>query len=145
MFKYFPFIKNDFLIVLRNDKAESLLYLFPLIERIIVEILSLEPNSDIEHYSQGTYRTMNEILNKNKDILTELLGYEIYQSLCYLYIDNNNNKSLRNQIFHIKATIRIPSNVITEVKSLAIMLLMILESMLTQREEIVKKHIEILD
>lgn len=44
-----------------------------------------------------------------------------------------------------KATIRIPSNVITEVKSLAIMLLMILESMLTQREEIVKKHIEILD
>lgn len=102
MFKYFPFIKNDFLIVLRNDKAESLLYLFPLIERIIVEILSLEPNSDIEHYSQGTYRTMNEILNKNKDILTELLGYEIYQSLCYLYIDNNNNKSLRNQICHIK-------------------------------------------
>ena len=39
--------------LLNSNKVESLNYSFPLIERMILEIYKLVPESDVEHYEQG--------------------------------------------------------------------------------------------
>ena len=52
---------------LRNNNVETLYYEFPLIERVVLEIYKMLPLSDVEQYTQGTMRTILEIINKDSN------------------------------------------------------------------------------
>ena len=69
----------------------SLYYLFPLIERIVIEIFDFIPEANIEVSNQGTYRTMLEII---KD--STIFDVEINSLLLEYYSDNG----VRNTIIH---------------------------------------------
>lgn len=72
---------------------DSLLYLFPLIEKIIIEIYKENPLSNIEQYDQGTLRTVCEIIkNDSNDVLNRVTKKTILK-----YYDND---GLRNKLFH---------------------------------------------
>ena len=49
----------------RRDLIERLYYALPLVERMILEIFKLVPESDIEYYQQGIMRTPIEIIENN--------------------------------------------------------------------------------
>ena len=53
---------------LDNNNFEVLYYLFPLIERIFIDILKYSIISDIEIYSQGTFRTLESALKKRENL-----------------------------------------------------------------------------
>lgn len=84
------------LIVLEDRTEESLYYLFPLIERLVVEILKYKPDSNIEFYEQGTYRTLNSILEveENKKYFDKDLVILIKK-----YYEEN---GLRNKMLHFR-------------------------------------------
>lgn len=69
----------------------SLYYLFPLIERIIVEIFDLIPEANIEVSNQGTYKTVLEIIKDNT-----IFDADINSLLREYYSDNG----IRNTIIH---------------------------------------------
>lgn len=82
--------------VINDNSIISLYYKFPLIERLILEIYKAIPRSNIEIYEQGTMKTINSIINSNKDILI------IYPELKFM-IDNyfsDDDSSPRNILFH---------------------------------------------
>lgn len=72
-----------------RDELESLYYIFPLMEKIVVTLAS---NYDIECYQQGTIRTVNSIMKNNN----EIFDTETTQ-LINKYFDEN---GLRNTILH---------------------------------------------
>ena len=86
--------KIDVKTTLKRD-LDGLLYMFPLIERIVLEIFKENPLSDIEQFKQGTMRTIKEIVEKdcNKTIEDEV------KKKIYKYYDEN---GLRNMIFHAR-------------------------------------------
>lgn len=85
--------------VLKQQRVESLYYSFPLIEKIILEIYKLIPSSDVEHYEQGTMKTLNSIMNSNnEDIVCEDLKNKID-----VYFNENNG--IRNIVLHVKEEI----------------------------------------
>ena len=57
--------------LLKSNKVESLNYSFPLIERMILEIYKLVPESDVEHYEQGIMKTPISIIDNNVEVLPE--------------------------------------------------------------------------
>ena len=57
--------------LLKLNKIESLNYSFPLIERMILEIYKLVPESDVEHYEQGIMKTPISIIDNNIEVLPE--------------------------------------------------------------------------
>ena len=69
----------------------SLYYLFPLIERIVIEIFDFIPEANIEVSNQGTYKTMSEIIKGNT-----IFDVEINSLLIEYYSDNG----VRNTIIH---------------------------------------------
>ena len=69
----------------------SLYYLFPLIERIVIEIFDFIPEANIEVSDQGTYKTMSEIIKDNT-----IFDVEINSLLIEYYSDNG----VRNTIIH---------------------------------------------
>lgn len=69
----------------------SLYYLFPLIERIVIEIFDFIPEANIEVSNQGTYKTMSEIIKNNT-----IFDVEINSLLIEYYSDNG----VRNTIIH---------------------------------------------
>ena len=50
--------------------AENLYYIFPLIERMVVEIYKLVPGANIEQYEKRVLKTINSILVLNKNVIT---------------------------------------------------------------------------
>lgn len=80
--------------LLNSNLFESLYYSLPLIEKMILEIHKLIPESDIENYDQGIMKTPNSIIDSNIKILPESLINIIKE----IYGENG----IRNQIFHIK-------------------------------------------
>lgn len=82
--------------VLESRTEESLYYLFPLIERLVVEILKYKSDSNIEFYEQGTYRTLNSIFEseENKKYFDEDLI-----NLIKKYYDED---GLRNKLLHYR-------------------------------------------
>ena len=81
---------------LRLEDIESLYYIFPLIERIILEIYKLVPDADVEHYEQGIMKTVLSIIDRNieLDVLPENLINIIKK-----YYDGD---CPRNRLFHVK-------------------------------------------
>lgn len=80
---------------LRSECLESLFYIFPLVERIILEIYKMNPESDVEVYEQGTMRTINSVIEFNKNL--NVLPKYIEKIIEKYYGDNG----IRNELFHI--------------------------------------------
>lgn len=74
--------------------VESLYYIFPLIERIVLEIYKLIPDADVEHYEQGIMKTLLSIINSNNSI--NIIPKNTIDILNKYYGDGG----LRNQLLH---------------------------------------------
>lgn len=83
--------------LLRLNKIESLNYSFPLIERMILEIYKLVPESDVEHYEQGVMKTPISIIDNNIEVLPE----NIVNIIKRIYGDDG----IRNKLFHVKSEV----------------------------------------
>lgn len=81
--------------LLNSNKVESLYYSFPLIERMVLEIYKLVPESDVEHYEQGIMKTPISIIDNNVKVLPENTVNIIKQ----IYGDYG----IRNKLFHVKS------------------------------------------
>ncbi len=78
----------------RKD-IRSLYYLFPLMERMVLEIYKSIPLSDVEQYKQGTMRTLNEIINKDlKNYLPSIVKEKL--------LDYYKQDGIRNTLLHVK-------------------------------------------
>lgn len=81
--------------LLNSKKLESLYYSFPLIERMVLEIYKLVPDSDVEHYEQGIMKTVISIIDNNKiGVLPQNTINIIKKYFC--------DSGLRNELFHVK-------------------------------------------
>lgn len=83
--------------LLNSNKVESLNYSFPLIERMILEIYKLVPESDVEHYEQGIMKTPISIIDNNVEVLPE----NTVNIIKRIYGDDG----IRNKLFHAKSEI----------------------------------------
>lgn len=81
---------------LESRNVDSLYYIFPLIERLVVEILKYKPDSNIEFYEQGTYRTLNSILEVEEN--SKYFDVNLANLIKTYYKDNG----LRNKILHFR-------------------------------------------
>ena len=111
--------------LLNSGNEKSLYYSFPLIERMILEIYKLIPESDVEQYQQGIMKTMISIIKSNDKILPE----KSLEMIKYYYGGEN---CLRNKLFHPKTksiTIKINFN---EINYLIMQLLSILKDNLKE-------------
>lgn len=82
--------------IINDNSIYSLYYKFPLIERLILEIYKLIPRSNIEIYEQGTMKTINSIINNNKNIS---IIYPELKSMIDTYFSEEDD-SPRNILFH---------------------------------------------
>lgn len=83
--------------ILNSNEISAAYYIFPLIERLVLEIYKLLPLVDIEYYQQGTMRTILSMIEKNDiHIFSEELN-----ELLYKYYDND---GVRNILLHVKDT-----------------------------------------
>lgn len=82
--------------VINDNSIYSLYYKFPLIERLILEIYKAIPRSNIEIYEQGTMKTINSIINNNKNIA---IIYPELKSMIDNYFSEEDT-SPRNILFH---------------------------------------------
>lgn len=80
---------------LKTNKVDSLYYIFPLIERIVLEIYKLLPLSDVEYYQQGTMRSIMELLDKDTN---DYFPNKVIDIIKKYYKEDG----LRNRLFHPK-------------------------------------------
>lgn len=121
--------------LLNSGNLKSLYYSFPLIERMVLEIYKLIPESDVEQYQQGIMKTTMSIIKSNDNLLPQK-SLEMIKS----YYDGEN--CLRNKLFHPKkksATIKINFN---EINYLVMQLLSILKGNLKENDVYEFKDIE---
>lgn len=79
--------------------VEDLMYIFPLIERLVVEIYKLVPGSIVEVNDQGIMKSASQILKDN--IKNENYCFpEDLRLLIFKYFDDEN--SVRNKLFHVQ-------------------------------------------
>lgn len=91
---------------IEKNEIKALNYIFPLIERITLEIYKLLPLSDVEHYEQGIMRTIIPIIENDPNQYFP----ENLINILKKYFDD---KGLRNKLFHVlddTGTINIDSN-----------------------------------
>lgn len=81
--------------ILYEEKVECLYYIFPLIERMVLEIFKLVPESDVEYIEQGIMKTPISII-ENNDSCSVLPSYIIDIIKKYYKEDGP-----RNKLFHI--------------------------------------------
>ncbi len=79
---------------LDNNNFEVLYYLFPLIEKMFIEILKYYIDSDIELYEQGTYRTLKSVLERPENL--KYFNNDLVEVIKYFYKEDG----LRNKLFH---------------------------------------------
>lgn len=79
--------------------GDDLLYVFPLIERIVIEIYKLIPGAIVEVNTQGTMKSLPQIIKDNEcnNIFADNLEIK---NLLFKYYDKDD--SLRNILFHPK-------------------------------------------
>lgn len=82
-------------VMLNSNRIESVYYSFPLIERMVVEIYKLVPESDIEYHDQGKIRTIDSILDCNDN---KIISQQIVDLIKKYYGEDGP----RNKIFHVK-------------------------------------------
>ncbi len=79
--------------LLEKEGIPSLYYSIPLIEKLILEIYKLIPESDVEHNEQGIMRTPDGILNINKNVLPDKTTEYIEEIF--------GESGIRNKLFHV--------------------------------------------
>lgn len=84
---------------IRLEDEESLYYIFPLIERIVLEIYKMIPNANVEQYEQGTMKTIISIIESNKGI--NILPDNLVD-IIRKYFEGYD--CLRNKLFHPDGT-----------------------------------------
>lgn len=82
--------------LLESRTEESLLYIFPLSERLVIEILKYKQDADIEFYNQGRYRTLNAILESKEN------SKYFDNRLIILIKQYYNENGLRNKLLHYR-------------------------------------------
>ena len=80
--------------IFNSDNVYSLLYLFPLIERLIIETLGLSFDMKVEIDEQGKIRTINSVLETEE--CKKIFDANALDALLY-YFDS---QGLRNKIMH---------------------------------------------
>lgn len=124
--------------ILKSNKIESLFYGFPLIEKIILEIYKLEPEASVEQNNQGIMRTINSIIEENKELnvlplyITKLIEKYFRES------------GLRNQIFHINCRKRYIKVDFNEINFLIMKIFKILKDKLGKFDKFEFKNIDYL-
>lgn len=114
---------------------DYLFYVFPLIERLILEIYLLHPESDVEDYEQGIMKTAISLMNSNADL--DLIPEELVKIIRPYFEDDG----IRNVIFHpIKESISFKVNY-GELQYIIMHLLSILRKM--AKANIEKRKIEL--
>lgn len=81
--------------LLNVNVAKNLYYIFPLIERMVLEIYKLVPGANIEQYEKRTMKTINSILERNKDL--DIIPIELSKIIQDYFKDTG----LRNKLFHV--------------------------------------------
>lgn len=90
--------KIDFKTLEKMD-INDLLYIFPLIERMVIEVYKLIPGAIVEVNSQGTIKTITQVIKDNETIGIKKISEKIRKIVFFYYDDIN---SLRNILFHPK-------------------------------------------
>ncbi len=119
-----------------SDNMAVLFYMFPLIERLVVEILDITSLVNVETKNQGTIRTINSMLQDKET--EKIFGKELHDNLKKYFADDG----LRNQLMHyVPETDKIGANV-SEIKAMALMLAEMYEKELKEADSVVIKKIE---
>lgn len=103
----FGVIDYDFL-VSDHIEYERFYYYFPMIERVVREIIHHTDELDIESYENQTYRTLNSIITINKNDIELIFGEEITYFLVEVYGDGG----IRNDVMHYRDTLKYKDQVI---------------------------------
>lgn len=119
--------------LLKSNKVESLNYSFPLIERMILEIYKLVPESDVEHYEQGIMKTPISIIDNNVEVLPE----NTINTIKRFYGDDG----IRNKLFHVKSEIVSIEVSFEEINYLIMQLLSILRDKINENKGFIIKDI----
>lgn len=119
--------------LLRLNKIESLNYSFPLIERMILEIYKLVPESDVEHYEQGVMKTPISIIDNNIEVLPE----NTVNIIKRIYGDDG----IRNKLFHVKSEVIHIEVSFEEINYLIMQLLSILRDKINENKGFAIKDI----
>lgn len=122
-----------------SDNMAVLFYMFPLIERLVVEILDITSLVNVETKNQGTIRTINSMLQDKET--EKIFGKELHDNLKKYFADDG----LRNQLMHyVPETDKIGANVseIKEIKAMALMLAEMYEKELKEADSVIIKKIE---
>ena len=114
--------------ILHEEKVECLYYIFPLIEKMILEIFKLVPESDVEYIEQGIMKTPISII-ENNDSSKVLPSYIIDIIKKYYKEDGPRNKLLH--IGNAEITVNVSFN---ELLYLISNLLIILKNKLLQNK-----------
>lgn len=125
-----------------NDKADILYYFFPLIEKLVLEILKIYNYTDVECYEQGKYRTLYSIIQKEQNKI--IFPSEVIDGLEHYYKDNG----LRNLMMHYSdklPDLKIKINELINIKNLFCYLLIIYKIALEKSENQSNMKIEYLD
>lgn len=121
---------------LKSYKVESLNYSLPLIERLILEIYKLVPDSDVEHYEQGIMKTPISIIDNNAEVLPE----NTVNIIRRIYGDDG----MRNKLFHVKSEIIDIEVSFEEINYLIMQLLSILRDKINENKGFLIKDISYL-
>lgn len=119
--------------LLKLNKIESLNYSFPLIERMILEIYKLVPESDVEHYEQGIMKTPISIIDNNIEVLPE----NTINIIKRIYGDDG----IRNKLFHVKSEVINIEVFFEEINYLIMQLLSILRDKINENKGFTIKDI----
>ncbi|MGE5456348.1 MAG: hypothetical protein ACM3O4_04530 [Ignavibacteriales bacterium] len=124
-----------------NDKVDILYYFFPLIEKLVLEILKIYNYTDIECYEQGKYRTLYAIIQKDQNRV--VFPAEVIDGLEHYYKDDG----LRNLMMHYSENLpdlKIKVSELIKAKNLFCYLLIIYKTALEQVENQSNTKIEYL-
>lgn len=81
--------------LLNAKVAENLYYIFPLIERMVLEIYKLVPGANIEQYEKRVMKTINSILKQNENL--DIIPIELSKTIQEYFEEGG----LRNKLFHV--------------------------------------------
>ena len=76
------------------DDSKILFIYFPLIEKLVIELIGLTDDINIEYKRQGEIRTINSLLDDNR--VNKVLDEECLNSLKEIFADDGP----RNKLFH---------------------------------------------
>ncbi len=111
--------------VLESNKIQSVYYSFPLIERMVLEIYKLIPESNVEYFDQGTMRTVMQMIEENNNYNDKMI---IPQKTLDSIIEIFKEDGIRNKIFHVsEVNVKVEIPLIRIEKMVIIIIMSLLE------------------